>query len=201
MEVAVASVRTVLVFALSLIPSNPAKAQQPVQIESDAGVISTIVTVEAVDVTNQLLTVSGPNNNWVAVKVTPEDITRVKVKDKITIRYFDEVAVALRKINEAPQNQMVSEEESGMNMNAPTEAEQDWVEATPHGATDLTTVEITDTIAAINRNKRTITFAGTGGKTRTIKISPDVQGFDQVEVGDMVALEVTRAIAVDIKPI
>jgi hypothetical protein len=201
MEVAVASVRTVLVFALSLILSNPAKAQQPVQIESDAGVISTIVTVEAVDVTNQLLTVSGPNNNWVAVKVTPEDITRVKVKDKITIRYFDEVAVALRKINEAPQNQMVSEEESGMNMNAPTEAEQDWVEATPHGATDLTTVEITDTIAAINRNKRTITFAGTGGKTRTIKISPDVQGFDQVEVGDMVALEVTRAIAVDIKPI
>jgi hypothetical protein len=201
MEVAVASVRTVLVFALSLILSNPAKAQQPVQIESDAGVISTIVTVEAVDVTNQLLTVSGPNNNWVAVKVTPEDITRVKVKDKITIRYSDEVAVALRKINEAPQNQMVSEEESGMNMNAPTEAEQDWVEATPHGATDLTTVEITDTIAAINRNKRTITFAGTGGKTRTIKISPDVQGFDQVEVGDMVALEVTRAIAVDIKPI
>jgi hypothetical protein len=201
MEIAVASVRTVLVFALSLILSNPAKAQQPVQIESDAGVISTIVTVEAVDVTNQLLTVSGPNNNWVAVKVTPEDITRVKVKDKITIRYSDEVAVALRKINEAPQNQMVSEEESGMNMNAPTEAEQDWVEATPHGATDLTTVEITDTIAAINRNKRTITFAGTGGKTRTIKISPDVQGFDQVEVGDMVALEVTRAIAVDIKPI
>jgi hypothetical protein len=96
MEVAVASVRTVLVFALSLILSNPAKAQQPVQIESDAGVISTIVTVEAVDVTNQLLTVSGPNNNWVAVKVTPEDITRVKVKDKITIRYSDEVAVALR---------------------------------------------------------------------------------------------------------
>jgi hypothetical protein len=201
MEVAVASVRTVLVFALSLILSNPAKAQQPVQIESDAGAISMIVTVEAVDVTNQLLTVSGPNNNWVAVKVTPEDITRVKVKDKITIRYSDEVAVALRKINEAPQNKMVSEEESGMNMNAPTEAEQDWVEATPQGATDLTTVEITDTIAAINRNKRTITFAGTGGKTRTIKISPDVQGFGQVEVGDMVALEVTRAIAVDIKPI
>ena len=53
-------------------------------------------------------------------------------------------------------------------MNAPTAAEQDWVEATPTGATDLTTVEITDTIAAINRNQRTITFAGTGGKTRTI---------------------------------
>src|SRR5690349_3453311 len=111
MEVAVASVRAVLVFALSLILINAAKAQQPVQIESDAGVISMIATVEAVDVTNQLLTVSGPNNNWVMVKVTPEDVRRIKVRDKIPIRYSDEVAVALRKLNEAPQNQMVTEEE------------------------------------------------------------------------------------------
>jgi hypothetical protein len=96
---------------------------------------------------------------------------------------------------------MVSEEETGMNMNAPTEAEQDWVEATPQGATDLTTIEITDTIAAIDRNTRTITFTGNGGKTRTIKVSPAAQGFDEVNVGDMVALEVTRAVAVNIKPV
>ena len=38
-----------------------------------------------------------------------------------------------------------------MTMNAPTQAEQDWVEATPPGATDLTTIEITDTVAAIDR--------------------------------------------------
>jgi hypothetical protein len=93
------------------------------------------------------------------------------------------------------------EETAGMNMNAPTVAEQDWVEATPHGATDLTTVEITDTIAAIDRANRTITFAGTGGKTRTIKIAPSVQSFDQVKVGDMVVLEVTRAVAVDVRPV
>lgn len=86
-----------------------------------------------------------------------------------------------------------------MNMSAPTEAEQDWV--APQGATDLTTIEITDTIAAIDRNKRTITFAGTGGKTRTIKVSPAAQGFDEVNVGDVVALEVTRAVAVNIKPV
>ena len=88
-----------------------------------------------------------------------------------------------------------------MDMNAATVAEQDWVEATPTGATDLTTVEITDTVAAINRNKRTITFAGTGGKTRTIAVDPSVQGFDQVQVGDMVVLEVTRAVAVSVKPV
>jgi len=201
MQVLVASIRIVSLFVLSFIAIAAAKAQQPVQIESDAGVISMVATIEAIDVTNQVLTVSGPNNNWVTVKVTPEDIRRIKVRNRITIRYSDEVAVALRKLNEAPQNQMVSEEESGMNMNAPTEAEQDWVEATPQGATDLTTVEITDTIAAIDRFKRTITFAGTGGKTRTIRVSPAVQGLDQINVGDMVALEVTRAVAVNIKPV
>ena len=201
MQVVVASLRAVFILALSLILIDAAKAQQPVQIESDAGVISMVATVEAIDVTSQVLTVSGPNNNWVAVKVTPEDVRRIKVRDKITISYSDEVAVALRKLNEAPQSQMVSEEETGMNMNAPTEAEQDWVEATPQGATDLTTIEITDTIAAIDRNKRIITFAGTGGKTRTIKVSPAAQGFDEVNVGDMVALEVTRALAVNIRPV
>jgi hypothetical protein len=87
-----------------------------------------------------------------------------------------------------------------MNMNAPTVAEQDWVETTPHGATDLTTIEITDTVAAIDRDQRTITFVGTGGKMRTIAVGPDVQGFNEVEVGDDVALLVTRAVAIDIKP-
>jgi hypothetical protein len=88
-----------------------AKGQQPVQIESDAGVISVVATVEAIDVMNQVLTVSGPQNNWVTVKVTPEDIKRIKVKDRITISYSDEVAVALQKLNEAPQNQMIHEHE------------------------------------------------------------------------------------------
>ena len=52
---------------------------------------------------------------------------------------------------------------------------------------------------SINRNKRTITFAGTGGKTRTFVAGPNIN-LDQLEVGDDVALEITRAVAVDIKP-
>ena len=202
MQVLVLSARVVFALALSLIFIHAAKAQQPVQIESDAGVISMTATVEAIDVTQQLVTVVGPNNNWVVVKVGPEHIKVIKLKERITISYADEVAVALRKVNQGQQgDQFAAEEEAGMNMNAPTVAEQDWVEATPHGATDLTTVEITDTIAAIDRANRTITFAGTGGKTRTIAIGPDVQGFDQVQVGDRVVLLVTRAVAVDIRPV
>ena len=200
MKLLMTALKGAFVVALSLLLVDAAKAG-PAEIESDAGVISMVATVQAIDVTNEVVTLVGPNNNWVEVKVKPEHIKLIKLKERITISYADEVAVGLRKLNKAPAaDGFAQEEEAGMNMNAPTVAEQDWVEATPHGATDLTTIEITDTVAAINRNQRTITFAGTGGKTRTITIGPDIQGFDQVEVGDDVALLVTRAVAIDIKP-
>jgi hypothetical protein len=203
MRVIVTTLKGVFAVAAWLLFIDDTKAG-PVQLESDAGVITVIATIEAVDVTNQLVTVVGPHNNWVVVKVGPEHIKVVKIKEKITISYADEVPVALRKYDGPPETdgrQFVEQAEAGMDMNAPTMAEQDWVEATPHFATEHTTIEISDTISAINRHKRTITFAGTGGKTRTIAIGPDVQGFDQVEVGDRVVLLVTRAVAVDIRPV
>jgi hypothetical protein len=202
MKLLIAAVRGVFAVAVSLIFIDESRSG-PVQLESDAGVISGVVTVQAIDVTNQLVTVVGPDNNWVVVKVKPEQIKLVKVKERITITYANEVATALRKADGPPaatQNPIAKDELAGMNMNPPTIAEQDWIEATPHGATDLTTIEISDTIAAVNRNQRTITFAGTGGKTRTIFVSPAVPGFDQVDVGDRVVLLVTRAVAINIRP-
>jgi len=202
MQGLVAITRIAFAAAFSLILIDASQAQQPVEVETDAGVITMVATVEDIDVTRQLVTVVGPNNNWVVVKIGPEHIKLIKLKEKITISYADEVAVALRKVPQAEAGgAFAADEEAGMDMNSPTAAEQDWVEATPTGATDLTTVEITDTIAAINRNKRTITFAGTGGKTRTIAIAPSVAGFDQVAVGDMVVIEVTRAVAISVKPV
>jgi hypothetical protein len=200
MKLLMAALKGAVVVALSLLLIDAAQAG-PAEIESDAGVISMVATVQAIDVTNEVVTLVGPNNNWVEVKVKPEHIKLIKLKERITISYADEVAVGLRELNKAPAADSFSQdEEAGMSMNAPTVAEQDWVETTPHGATDLTTIEITDTVAAIDRNQRTITFAGTGGKTRTIAVGPDVQGFNMVEVGDDVALLVTRAVAIDVKP-
>jgi hypothetical protein len=202
MQFLVAVARVLLGVAFLLIFIDASQAQQPVEVETDAGVITEVATVEAIDETNQLITVVGPNNNWVVVKVTPEHIKLIKLKEKITISYSDEVAVALRKVPQPESGDILEQEETaGMNMNPATVAEQDWVEATPTGATDLSTVEITDTVAAIDRKQRTITFAGTGGKTRTIAVDPSVQGFNQVQVGDLVVLEVTRAVAVSVKPV
>jgi len=199
MRVIAAAVKSVIAVAVSLLFIADLQAG-PVEIEADAGVVTMVATVEAVDVTNRVVTVVGPNNNWVEVVVTSDKIKLIKVKEKITISYQDEVAVNLIKMNKGQQGDSFgAEETAGMGLDAPTTAEQDWVTVSPQGGADLTTVEVTDTIAAINRNKRTITFAGTGGKTRTFVAGPNIN-LDQLEVGDDVALEVTRAVAVDIKP-
>jgi hypothetical protein len=60
---------------------------------------------------------------------------------------------------------------------------------------------VTDTVAAINYNKRIITFAAANGQTRKILIDPSVPGLDQIQVGDRVVLLVTRSIAVNVKTI
>ncbi len=83
----------------------------------------------------------------------------------------------------------------------PTRAEQDWVEVDPSGDTDFSTVEVTDTVAAINYRKRLITFAGANGQKRTIAIDPSVPGLNQIQVGDSVVLLVTRAVAVNVQPV
>jgi len=200
MRVIVAAVRGVFAVALSLLFIDDVRAGA-VEVEADGGVITMVATVEAIDATRQIVTVVGPNNNWVEVKVGPEHIKKIKVKEKITISYQDEVAVGLRKVNKGQQgDSFAAEETADMGLDAPTVAEQDWVTVSPHGATDLTTIEVTDTIAAVDRNQRTITFAGTGGKTRTFLVGPNVN-LDQVEPGDEVVLEVTRAVAVDIRPV
>ena len=186
--------------AASLLTVGGARAGGPVEVEADAGVITMVGTVEAIDETRQVVTIVGPHNNWVVVKVGPEHIKVIKVREKITISYQDEIAVALRKVNKGQQGDSIeAEETAGMGLDDPTVAEQDWVEVTPHGASDLTTIEITDTIKAINRHQRTITFAGTGGKTRTIKAGPNIN-INALEAGDEVVLEVTRAVAVSVKP-
>lgn len=203
MQVIVAAARGILALAVSFILIDEARAG-PVEVESDAGMVVMDATVQTIDVTRQLVTVVGPNGNVLTVSVGPEHIALIKERDQITIRYADEVATALREADGPPKTDgsgFVAQGEAGMDLDAPTVAEQDWVETTPTGVVDHTTIEVSDTVQAVNRRLRLITFAGTNGMTRTIRVPPTVPGFEGIETGDRVVVLVTRAIAVDIKPL
>jgi hypothetical protein len=183
---------------------TPPKSLAQQEIESDAGEIVINATINAIDVENRLLTVTGPLGNTIVVKATPEMLGRVKLKEQITIRYADEVATALRKVADAPPankgNILEQEETAGMNMNAPTVAEQTWVEAAPQGETELNTVEVTATVANVDYVRRIVTFNGPNGTLRKIAMAPSVPGLDTIQAGDRVVMELTRAVAIDVIP-
>jgi hypothetical protein len=155
MQVLVAAARSAFAIAVPLMFVDESKAN-PVPIEETAGVIQMTGTVEALVVPTRLITVVGPQGHTLVALISPDvkHIEKIKLRETVTISFTEEVATALRKSDAPPATKeegLVAEEEAGMDMNAPTVAEQDWVEITPKGASDLTTVEVTDTISAINR--------------------------------------------------
>ena len=71
---------------------------------------------------------------------------------------------------------------------------------TPNGATDFSTVEVSDTVSAINYNERIITFTAANGADAQDLCRSDRAG-GRAEVGDQVVLLVTRSVAVNLKTI
>ena len=203
MQFIVAAVKGFMALGVAMIFIDDARAQVPV--EDDAGTITMTGTVEEIEIPERVLMVVGPDGNTIVGVISPDfkDIKEIKLKETVTIQYSQEVAVALRQPDGPPaaaQDGIEANETADMGLDAPTVAEQDWTETTPSGGvSNLETIEVTDTIAAINKRQRTVTFAGTAGKTRTIFVPPGVQGFDGLEVGDMVVIEVTRASIVNVK--
>jgi hypothetical protein len=203
MKVIVAAVKGVLAFSVAMLFVGDARAQVPV--EEEAGTITMTGTVEEIKIPERVLMVVGPGGRTIVgvVSADVKDIKKIKLKDTVTIKFTQEVAVALRKpegVPEATEDQFEESETEDMGMNAPTVAEQNWTTLTPAGGdSDETTIEVTATIAALNKQNRTVTFAGNEGRTRTIYVPPTVPGFDRLQVGDMIVIEVTRTDIVDVK--
>jgi hypothetical protein len=125
--------------------------------------------VDAVDVDKRLVTVTGPRGKTVTLKVGPEvkNLDQVKPGDQLVVRYFESIALFVRKSGEPP---------------AATEAAA--VQVAPKGkkpaAVAVDTVEFTGTVEAIDYAKRMVTLKGPEGKTRTIKVDPSVKRLKEV---------------------
>lgn len=204
MQVLVTAMKGLMAFGVAALFIDDARAQVP--IEEEAGTITMTGTVEEIEVPERVLMVVGPNGKTVVGVISPDvkDIKKIKKKEKITIEFTQEVAVAIRKADGPPaaaQDGFEANETADMGLDAPTISEQNWMNLTPSGGvSDLNTIEITATIAAVNKRQRTVTFAGTGGKTRTVYVPPTIQGLDQLEAGDMIVIEITRASITTVKP-
>ena len=166
------------------------------------GVITENVTVTAIDVPNRLLHRGRTQRQSADNQTRPERAAREnQAQRKGDYQLFGRGRNLSAETRRTAHQQGQLDQPRRGSRHEHECAGQNWVEATPSGDTDFSTVEVTDTVAAINYNKRIITFAAANGQTRKILIDPSVPGLDQIQVGDQVVLLVTRSIAVNVKTI
>ena len=143
-------------------------------------------TIEAIEASSRTLTLKKPDGTFTTVTAGP-DIKRfaeVKVGDKVTARYYENVVVRLKRPGEPD---VVS------GAKATTPAEQ----VLP-GGTKAKQVTITATITAIDPNTPAVTFTGPSGWKYTSKVQ-DTEALAKVKVGDKVDITWTEAVLVSVE--
>jgi len=67
------------------------------------------------------------------------------------------------------------------------------------GAVVVDAVKLAATVEAIDKDKRTVTVKGPGGRSVTLKVDNAVKNFDQIQVGDKVTAQYLEATAIFVR--
>jgi hypothetical protein len=169
-------------FALALFVAATGRAQVkeiPGETEAVSG------SVEAIDHANRVLTLRGSEGDLVTVDI-PANARRfdeIKVGDKVTVKYYDNVVVRLKAAGEKSTNTRSA---------AVTPGRGD-----QPGATVAAQRTMTATVDAIDPKVPSITFTGPNGWKYSRRVM-DKKALSQVKVGDQVDFTWTEAVTISI---
>jgi Cu/Ag efflux protein CusF len=203
MQTPFAAITGFLALAISSLAVSPSEAQPVVAGAEDAELIQVTARVKEVDMANRLITITGPLGDTVVVKAGPQvkNLKKVKGGEDITLSYYQAVAVTVRRYDGPPMTtEQVFEkaEQQGMDLDPPT-AEIDEVAIQEPGAAGVAdTLTVTTTIVEVNYNNRVVTLKGAQGRHDKVRVGPDVD-IEALQAGQKVTVQVTQAIAVDVK--
>jgi hypothetical protein len=154
------------------------------QTKTVTGEQSTITaSVEAIDHGNRTVTLKGPKGNYVTIDV-PAGVQRfdeIKVGDKLTATYYENVVLAVQKPGSKPKDS--------------AEAALTRSTSTKPGATAAKQRTITAEITAIDMKVPSISFKGPNGWAYSSKVE-DKDALSKVKVGDKVDITWTEALLV-----
>ncbi len=176
--------RTFLLAALAALPLV-ARAQKPV-IETDAVELTT--TIEAIDKTGRLVTLKDKDGNVESIYCGPEvkRFDELKVGDKVTFRYYESVALAIRKPGQP----------SGLP--AATEPTVTRGTGSKPGGTLAQQATATVTIKAIDPKVPSVTVLTEDGHMESFRVQ-DKNNLKGVNVGDKVEITYTQALMISVK--
>ena len=158
------------------------------QTKTISGEVQTLTaTVEAIEASTRTLTLKGPKGNYLDVYV-PEDVKRfstIKVGDKLTAKYYENLVLRLQRPGEAPVDREGTAVTKGV--------------GTRPGATAAMQRTITATITQIDPAVPSITFSGPNGWTYSSRVE-DPKALAKVKVGDKVDITWTYALLMSFEP-
>jgi len=142
-------------------------------------------TVEAIDHGRREVTLKEENGEYTTIEVPPENkkFDTIKVGDKVTARYYDNVVVRLK----APGEKDADNDTAAVTRTAG---------ARP-GGTAATQRTITATITAIDMKVPSITFTGPNNWKYSSKVE-DKAALSKVKVGDKVDIVWTEAVMISL---
>jgi hypothetical protein len=142
-------------------------------------------TVEAIDHTSRVLTLKNQDGEFVTIDVPAgaKRFPEIKVGDKVTATYYDNVTVRLKKPGEAPVNAEAAAATPGTGVKP--------------GGTVATQRTMTAVVEAIDPKVPSITFKGPQGWKYSRRIQ-DKNVLKQVKVGDQVDFTWTEAVMIEV---
>jgi Cu/Ag efflux protein CusF len=167
-------------------PQDPAqKAQEASKAVAQTSIIATI---EAIDVTNRVVTLKGPGGNLAEVYVdeSHKRFNDLKIGDQVKASYYESLAVNVRKPGDpAPTGGI--KESSTPRVGGP-------------GGTIAQQATITVTIMALDPAVPSVTVKGPKGNVMSMRVS-DPKRLEGIKVGDTVDVTYTRALMISVDPV
>jgi hypothetical protein len=174
-----------IIAALALGAVKTVKAQQGVELGEVAVTTAEVVAIDRVD---RNVTLKGPEGNVVTVEVShaARNFDQIEIGDQVKVEYYEAVAIYLGKRGGKPGAV------AGLITARVPEGEK------PAGVA-VETVDVSATVQAIDKKKRTVTLKGQDGKLVTTKVDKSVEAFDNLKVGDSIHARFTEAIAISVE--
>jgi hypothetical protein len=172
------------VASLSLTASGGYAQDKPGAVLTE--VTETVVTVTAVDRQARTVTVQGADGESATIKVPDEaqNLDQVYPGARFLLRYLQSVAVFISPAGGTPSTDV------GTSMQLAEKG------ATPGGMiTEV--VQIQARVDAIDYNERTVVLTGPEGNSVKLKVDDRVTRLNEVNVGDIVVVAYTQALAAE----
>jgi hypothetical protein len=167
-------------------PGSTTGAAEQLQKEPGEAMATAVVataTVQKIDRAGKKLTLLGPSGQSFDVKAGPDvDFDRLRVGDRVTATYYEEVAVAINRHPQAgPAVTMRSVQRGGVTARQAT---------------------VTAKIVAVDTAEDTVTVKTADAKQHTLKVDdPQIAAqLRTIKPGENVDLTYTQAVAIDVEP-